>query len=218
MPHICFDETNFHIPPLEDADEEGLLIIGGKPSPERVLAAYAKGVFPWYNEEALPLWWSPDPRFVLFPHELHISRSMKKLLKRPPFTFTINTAFEQVIRACATIARDDQDGTWITPQMEQVYQQLYLDGFGYSAEAWLNNQLAGGMYGVKIGKIFFGESMFSKVANASKFAFIKFVQQLTMEGVGLVDAQVHTAHVESLGARLIDRTEFYQRLQQLIGS
>jgi leucyl/phenylalanyl-tRNA---protein transferase len=216
MPHVCFDEKNFSFPPVHEADEEGLLLIGGKVTPARVIEAYRKGIFPWYNEEALPLWWSPDPRFVLITRELHISRSMQKLLSKNVFEFRVDTAFSEVIQQCASISRKEQDGTWITDNMSDVYNSLHQAGFAHSAETWLDGKLVGGMYGIRLGKVFFGESMFSNTTNASKFAFIKFVQQLQQEGVELLDCQVYTPHVETLGARLIKRDLFLQLLENLI--
>jgi leucyl/phenylalanyl-tRNA---protein transferase len=213
MPLVCYSDTDFHFPPLHQADEEGLLVIGGAVSPKRVLEAYPKGIFPWYSD-AIPLWWSPDPRFVLFPDELHVSRSMKKLLLKNVFDFRVNTAFPAVIEACATVPRDGQDGTWITAEMKTVYSELHHLGFAHSAEAWLHNKLVGGMYGIRLGNVFFGESMFSTVTNASKFAFIRFVQQLSQEDVALIDCQVYTTHVESLGGRLIGRKAFTDLLRQ----
>lgn len=216
MPHICLHEDNFYFPPVDEADEEGLLLIGGAVTPSRVLVAYAKGIFPWYNDDSLPLWWTPDPRFVLFPDELHISRSMQKLLAKNAFTFRTNTAFEQVINACAEVERKDQDGTWITEEMKAVYLQLHRDGYAHSAETWKDTELVGGMYGIRLGNVFFGESMFSKISNASKFAFISYVKQVRENGISLIDCQVHTEHVETLGARLIDRDEYIQLLKELI--
>ena len=212
MPVVCFSEEQFRFPPLQHADEEGLLVIGGRVTPQRVLEAYRKGIFPWYSDD-LPLWWSPDPRFVLFPGELHISRSMQKLLKKGLFEFKTSTAFEAVISACAAVPRQGQDGTWITPEMKEVYVQLHQKGFAHSAETWLDGKLVGGMYGIRLGRVFFGESMFSKVTNASKFTFIRYVQQLAAEGTALIDCQVHTSHVESLGARLISRQDFIALLR-----
>lgn len=216
MPVVCFSEKNFSFPPVEKADDDGLLLIGGRVTPERVLEAYPSGIFPWYSEEEIPLWWSPDPRFVLFPAELHISRSMQKVLRQQRFQFRINTAFEQVIEACSTVPRPGQDGTWITPEMKTVYTELHYRGFAHSAEAWLDNRLVGGMYGIQMGRVFFGESMFSRETNGSKFAFISFVQHLQKSGVQLVDCQVYTAHVESMGARLISREAFLLLLKDLI--
>lgn len=215
MPWLCFDENNFSFPPLEEADEEGLLLIGGYVTPERVLSAYKLGVFPWYNDELLPLWWSPDPRFVLFPAELHVSRSMQKIMSKNLFEFRVNSAFGQVISRCASVSRKDQDGTWLTDTMKEVYCQLHRDGYAYSAEAWQGGQLVGGMYGIRLGNVFFGESMFSTVSNASKFAFINYVKRLQADGVELFDCQVYTTHVESFGARLIDRESYVKMLQRL---
>jgi leucyl/phenylalanyl-tRNA--protein transferase len=215
MPVVCFSEKNFSFPPLEKANEEGLLLIGGRVTPQRVIEAYPKGIFPWYSEDEVPLWWSPDPRFVLFPDELHISRSMQKVFRRNKFVFRTDTAFEQVIAACASAPRAGQDGTWITAEMKEVYTRLHHTGFAHSAEAWKDDQLVGGMYGIKIGKVFFGESMFSRETNASKFAFISYVQHLQKSGVQLVDSQVYTPHVESLGARLISREAFVKLLKDL---
>ena len=212
MPHIILDESQFYFPPVEEADEEGLLVIGGQVSPERVIEAYSKGIFPWYSDDSLPLWWSPDPRFVLFPNDLHVSRSMQKFLRKTSFQFRINTAFKEVISHCADINRKDQNGTWITGEMADVYIELHKQGYAHSAETWMDNKLVGGMYGIRLGKIFFGESMFSSATNASKFAFINFVQQLKREGVELIDCQVYTEHVESLGGRLIDREDYLRLL------
>ena len=195
-------------PPVEMAHEDGLLAVGGDLSQERLLLAYRKGIFPWYNESEPILWWSPDPRFVLFPSELKISKSMQTLLNNGKFRFTINRAFTQVIQHCKTAFRKNQQGTWISPAIQQAYIKLHEFGYAHSAEAWLDGKLAGGLYGVRIGNVFFGESMFSEVTNASKFAFIKYVQQLQKENVSLIDCQVYTAHLESLGARLIARKEF----------
>lgn len=216
MPFICFDENNISFPPVEEADEEGLLLIGGKLTPANVLEAYKEGIFPWYNEDEPVLWWSPDPRFVLFPSELHISRSMQKLIKQQRFSFKTDTAFEDVISACKTTTRTGQNGTWITSDVEDVYTELFKLGYAHSAETWQNDELLGGMYGIQLGKVFFGESMFSHKSNASKFAFINFVQHLQSTGVELIDCQVYTPHVESLGARMIKRKEFTSLLKKLL--
>ena len=216
MPAVCFDENNFHFPPVSEADDEGLVLIGGKVTPARVIEAYNKGIFPWYNEESFPLWWSPDPRFVLFPDELHISNSMQKVLSKGTFAFRMNSAFDEVIDGCATVSRREQDGTWITANMKKVYSQLHTTGYAVSAEAWKDDELVGGMYGLRLGRVFFGESMFSKVSNASKFAFIKYVQHLKKDGVSLIDCQVYTEHVESLGARLVARQDYLALLHELI--
>ena len=216
MPSICFDERKFALPPVSAADEDGLVLIGGRPTPERIVQAYAKGIFPWYNDDSLPLWFSPDPRFVLFPEELHVSRSMSKVLRRGEFVFKLDTAFENVITACATTKRAGQDGTWITSSMQEAYTLLHHQGIAHSAETWTDGELVGGIYGLRLGNVFFGESMFSVCPNASKFAFIRYVQQLKEEGVTLVDCQVHSEHVEALGARLISRSDYLNRLSQAI--
>lgn len=194
-------------PPVDKAAADGLLAIGGDLTTDRLLLAYRNGIFPWFNDDEPPLWWSPDPRCVLFPDELYISKSMQQLLKRNAFEFRFNTAFEKVIHLCGQ-TRKLKEGTWITNEIEFAYGQLHKMGYAFSAEAWLNNELAGGLYGIRLGNIFFGESMFSKVSNASKYAFIKLVQQLQHEGVVLVDCQIHTPHLESLGARMIKRKAF----------
>jgi leucyl/phenylalanyl-tRNA--protein transferase len=216
MPQICFDENKFYFPPVDEADEEGLLLIGGKVTPARIIEAYQKGIFPWYDNDSLPLWFSPNPRFVLLPNELHVSHSMQKLLSKNIFEFTRNTAFEKVIHDCAATKRKDQAGTWITSEMKDVYKKLHKEGCAHSAEAWKENELVGGMYGIQLGKVFFGESMFSKETNASKFAFVKFVQYLKQKGIELIDCQVHTSHVESLGGKLIPRQEYLTLLQNLV--
>lgn len=195
-------------PPLETADENGLLAIGGDLGTERLLLAYRNGIFPWYNEDEPICWWSPDPRFVLYPGELKISSSMRTVLQNGKLRFTINRAFTQVIQNCKTISRKGQDGTWISPDMQNAYTRLHELGYANSAETWLDGQLVGGLYGIRLGHIFFGESMFSLEPNASKFAFINYVKQLQKENVQLVDCQLHTYHLESLGARMISRNLF----------
>ncbi|MBI1780338.1 MAG: leucyl/phenylalanyl-tRNA--protein transferase [Sphingobacteriales bacterium] len=211
---LLTDELIFPAPHL--ADEDGLLAVGGDLSAERLLLAYRSGIFPWFNDDELIQWWSPDPRFVLFPDEIKISKSMKQLLKRNAFEFTTNKAFEQVIDNCKTINRGEGNGTWITDDMKAAYIQLHQPGYAHSAEAWNNGELVGGLYGIRLGRTFFGESMFSKQGNASKYAFIKYVQQLQMEGVELIDCQVYTEHLESLGARMIDRDDFLKMVKGLI--
>lgn len=201
-------------PPVEMADEDGLLAIGGDLSTGRLLLAYQQGIFPWYSEQDPICWWCPDPRFVLFPDELKISRSMKRVLRSGPFGFTTNTAFAEVIRNCRTISRKDQDGTWISAEVQNAYIRLHELGYAHSAEAWNNNELVGGIYGVRLGNIFFGESMFSRQTNASKFALARYVEQLKQEGVVLIDCQVYTPHLESLGARMIPRKDFMRLLAE----
>lgn len=204
--YILGKEISF--PPVEAADENGIVAIGGDLSTERLLLAYRSGIFPWYNEDEPIIWWCPDPRFVLFPDDLKISKSMQAVLRNGKFRFSINRAFAQVIQNCKTIERNGQDGTWITAAVQKAYTELHTLGFAHSAEAWMNGELVGGLYGIRMGNVFFGESMFSKQSNASKFAFINYVQQLQKEGVALIDCQVYTEHLESLGTGMIGREEF----------
>ena len=199
----------------ETPEPDGLLALGGDLSPERLLTAYRKGIFPWY-EGHTPLWWCPDPRFVLYPSELKVSKSMKVLLKREAFTFTTNQDFSSVIRGCKHTPRAGQDGTWITDEVERAYNRLHRLGYAHSAEAWQEGVLVGGLYGIRLGRVFFGESMFSQVSNASKYAFISYVRQLEAEDVSLIDCQVHTAYLESLGARMIPRAAFVGALGELV--
>lgn len=200
-------------PPIDTADENGLLAIGGDLHPDRLIKAYKKGIFPWYNEDEPICWWSPDPRFVLFPSELLVSKSMKKIIQNNIFEFRINSAFEEVMRNCKTIFRPDQDGTWISNDVIYAYNKLHQLGYAHSAEAWLDNKLIGGLYGIQLGGVFFGESMFSTVSNASKFAFIKYVQYLKDNSIQLIDCQIYTSHLESLGAKMISRNEFSRLLE-----
>ncbi|MGB0897199.1 MAG: leucyl/phenylalanyl-tRNA--protein transferase [Flavobacteriaceae bacterium] len=208
---------NHHItfPNPREANEDGLLAIGGDLSTERLLIAYNQGIFPWFNNDEPILWWSPDPRMVVFPNELHISKSMKVLLKQQKFTVTKNKAFRKVIEHCAEIKRQGQSGTWITDEMIQAYIKLHELGKATSIEVWLDNELVGGLYGIDLNdkKIFCGESMFSLVSNASKIAFITLVQQLKAKEYNLIDCQVYTRHLESLGAREISRDEFLTYLK-----
>jgi leucyl/phenylalanyl-tRNA---protein transferase len=200
-------------PAPDMADEDGLLAFGGDLSTERLLLAYRSGIFPWYNEGDLIEWWCPDPRFVLLPQQLVVSKSMRPLLRKNTFDFTMNKAFPLVMENCRSIARNGQPGSWIQPEMITAYTQLHQMGHAISAEAWQDGQLVGGLYGVLLGKVFFGESMFSKVSNASKYAFIKLVEHLQQQGVVLIDCQMHTPHLESLGAAFIDRTRFLKCLK-----
>jgi len=211
--HLLNDKIWF--PPVEEALEDGLLAIGGDLSTERLLLAYKKGIFPWYDGD-MPLWWCPNPRFVLLPDDLVISKSMRTLLNREAFEFTINKDFSSVIKHCKEKERKGQDGTWIKNEVVDAYTTLHQLGYAYSAEAWHNGELVGGLYGIRLGKIFFGESMFSNKSNASKYAFIKYVENLKAEGILLIDCQVYTEHLESLGAKMILREQFIHLLEQLI--
>lgn len=207
-------------PPIHLAEPDGLLAIGGDLSTERLLLAYRSGIFPWYEGEHI-LWWSPDPRFVLFPEELKINKTVKGLLaKNDPiaigFDFTINQAFKEVIHHCKEIKRPGQQGTWITDEVEKAYCKMHELGHAHSAEVWKNSELVGGLYGIRIGKVFFGESMFSKQSNASRYCFTKYVEQLKNDDVQLIDCQVYTEYLESFGARMIAREDFVKELKKLI--
>lgn len=213
LPQLGRDSHEF--PPTEDAltDPNGLLAFGGDLSVERLLAAYSKGIFPWFNHGQPILWWTPNPRTVFFPSEVHCSRSMKRLLRHNTWQITLDNCFAKVVESCAG-ARCDSSGTWITPQMQKAYNRLHQAGYAHSAEVWDGDQLVGGLYGVAIGRAFFGESMFSNVSNASKFALIRLSQFLQHYGFELFDAQVASAHLFSLGARTIPRREFEAVLSQ----
>lgn len=194
-------------PPIEGA-EEGILAVGGELSVERLELAYRSGIFPWYSEGQPIIWWSPDPRFVLFPEKLKISKSMKQVLRNHPFEITYNQNFEQVINNCKQVTRKGQGSTWITPEMKRSYIQLYEKGLARSVEVWKEGKLVGGLYGVDIGDVFCGESMFSNESNASKVGFITFIQEFQQRGGKLIDCQVYTDHLASLGAEEIKREVF----------
>ena len=210
-------KDSLSFPPLARAlrEPDGLLAAGGDLRPERILAAYRHGCYPWYQQGQPILWWSPDPRFVLFPDELHISRSLGKVLRRQIFEVSYDKAFDRVINACAG-PRSYADGTWITDAMRQAYQQLHRLGHAHSVEVWQAGELIGGLYGLCIGQVFFGESMFSHVDNASKTAFAHLVPDLKRWGIRLIDCQMQTRHLASFGARAIDRQAFAELLAQLV--
>ncbi|MDD3003330.1 leucyl/phenylalanyl-tRNA--protein transferase [Flavobacterium sp.] len=199
-------------PDVNEADEYGILAVGGDLSPERLMLAYRSGIFPWFDSDEPILWWSPPERMVLFPDELKISKSMKSILKKNVFEVTFNKDFRSVISNCSQIKRNNQDGTWITNEMIEAYVKLHELGYAKSVEVWQNEELVGGLYGVDLGHVFCGESMFSKVSNASKVAFITLVQNLKIRKYKLIDCQVHNDHLESLGAREIDRDDFMEML------
>ena len=208
------NEISFPDPKLYHP-EDGLMAYGGDLSPERIWFAYQLGIFPWFNPEDEILWWCPDPRFVLFPKELKISKSMKKILRDDVFTFTENKCFEEIIKNCAKINRKDQNGTWLTEEMIKSYTQLHLFGKAKSIEVWQNNELVGGLYGLDLGNVFCGESMFAKVSNASKAGFIWFIEQYKSKFT-VIDCQVYTHHLESLGAKEIPKQQFLDYLENNI--
>ncbi len=197
-------------PEVNQATEEGILAFGGDLSVERLLLAYRSGIFPWFEADETILWWSPDPRFVLFPDRLKVSKSMKQVMRNKDYVVTVNQAFKAVITECSVIKRDGQAGTWITDNMIEAYTKLYELGYAKSVEVWHGDALVGGLYGVDLGnKVFCGESMFSKESNASKVGFISFIQNTDYK---LIDCQVHTNHLESLGAEEISRNLFLEYL------
>ena len=200
-------------PQPELSEEDGLLAVGGDLSVERLLQAYSLGIFPWYSEGQPILWWSPDPRLVLFPCDLKISKTLKQTMKKGVYRVTTNEAFEDVIRNCATVKRKGEAGTWITEDMIQAYVRLHEAGFAHSVEAWHGDELAGGFYGVMMGKAFFGESMFAKKTDASKVAFAVFAADLAQRGFHFIDCQVTTDHMKRFGAKEISRDEFLERLR-----
>jgi len=204
--HYLFEDLFF--PPVSEANEDGILAIGGNLSSERLKLAYNSGIFPWFNEGEPILWWSPDPRMVLFLDELIVSKSMRNVLNRNQFKVTFNQSFREVISNCQKIKRDGQNGTWISNEMIDAYCKLNAEGIAKSVEVWEDDILVGGLYGIDLGHVFCGESMFSKVSNASKVAFISLVNQLKKEKYKLLDCQVYNSHLESLGCREINREEF----------
>lgn len=210
-------EPDDPFPPLRAARRRpnGLLAAGRDLSVRTLLEAYGQGIFPWFSEGEPILWWSPDPRMVLYPRELHVSRSLARRLRRPGYVVTTDTAFPDVVRGCAA-PREDQEGTWITDQMAAAYLRLHIAGFAHSVETWMDGVLAGGLYGVSIGRAFFGESMFAHRADASKIAFVHLVRHLERLGIGLIDCQLQTAHLASFGAREIPRRQFAIELRDLV--
>ncbi len=204
------DENNVHFPPsyLSMTEPNGLLAVGGKLTPEWLLTAYSKGIFPWFNEDDPILWWTPNPRSVLMVENLKISKSLAKLIRLQKFKITYDTHFSEVIQHCATINRPDQDGTWIIDEMLTAYNELHNQGYAHSVEVWHEDELVGGLYGVAIGKVFFGESMFAKVSNSSKVALVHLTEKLKNWGFRMIDTQIETPHLNSLGASLISRKAF----------
>jgi len=202
-------------PPLEHAltDPDGLLALGGDLSVTRLINAYRHGIFPWYSDGQPIMWWSPDPRTVLFPEALNISRSLAKTLRKKPYEISLNKSFSEVITACAA-PRNDGEGTWITDEMQHAYCRLHTEGHAHSVESWRDGELVGGLYGIAIGQVFFGESMFAYANDASKVAFVHLVRHLSKAGFKLIDCQVDSAHLQSLGATQIPRSQFAQQLDE----
>jgi len=200
-------------PPPEHAEPDGLLAVGGDLSSERLLLAYRVGIFPWYEQGQPILWWSPDPRLIMEPSDFHVSRRLRQTLRQGRFQVTFDRSFASVILACATVPRRDQDGTWITAEMQQAYNRLHDLGYAHSVESWLDGNLVGGIYGVSLGKCFFGESMFSSERDASKAAMAMLVRHLSSWGFHMLDAQVTTRHLLSLGAKEVPRKVFLEQLR-----
>ena len=204
-------------PPPHLAIKEGLLAVGGDLSTERLLLAYRCGIFPWYGPGEPILWWSPDPRLVLYPDELRISRSLRRIIRKNIFHITFDGAFDKVIQACAEAKRSSGEGTWITEEMKKAYFGLHRQGYAHSVEAWQDGQLVGGLYGIGIGRAFFGESMFSRVSNASKVAFVALVENLKRLTFVLIDCQVKTDHLMRFGAREVRRKHFLEQVEKAVG-
>lgn len=210
------EEPIYDFPDIKYAEENGLVAVGGNLSFGTLINAYSKGIFPWFNPGEVIQWFSPDPRFVLFPEKLNVSHSMRNVFNKNLFRFTVDEAFSEVVQNCRHIKRDFESGSWIGDEIENAYKNLFEKGIAHSAEAWKDNELVGGLYGVLMGKVFFGESMFSKKSNASKFAFISFVKILEEAGIELIDCQVYSEHLESLGAGFVSRKAFKELLKKWI--
>lgn len=206
---------DLYFPPVSEADAEGLVAIGGDLSSERLMLAYHSGIFPWYSDDEPIMWYCPNPRFVLFPDKLYVSRSMRSVLRKEEFKVTYNEDFTGVINSCKKMQRSGQDGTWITEEMVDAYISLHKLGHAQSVEVWKDNELVGGMYGIHLGSVYCGESMFSTVSNASKVGLILFIQKFKEEGGQLYDCQAYTDHMASMGAELIDRNEFLKYLDSV---
>ena len=211
--HLLTDALSF--PEVDQSDKFGLLAVGGDLSPERLLLAYRSGIFPWFEDSEPILWWSPKNRMVLYPNELVVSKSMRNIINRNTFKVTFNECFRDVIVNCQEAKRKGQNGTWITDAMVEAYCRLHAMGYAKSVEVWQNNSLVGGLYGIDLGTVFCGESMFSKVSNASKMAFIALSKKLESQHYYLLDCQLHNAHLESLGCREIPRDDFMKVLQSV---
>jgi leucyl/phenylalanyl-tRNA--protein transferase len=212
MPIFALNEQII-FPPVDLAERSGILAVGGDLSSERLIEAYRRGIFPWYSDGDPIIWWSPDPRFVLFPGEIYISKTMRQVLRRKIFEISCDRDFREVMRGCQG-PRKREKGTWITEEMVEAYVRLHESGLAHSIEAWQNGELAGGLYGISLGRCFFGESMFTRISNASKAAFITLSMRLRELGFVIIDCQVYTSHLESLGARHIPREEYIAILEE----
>jgi len=218
FPRLEWDQE-FEFPPADTADEEGLVGAGGNLSPGMLLSAYRQGMFPWFSRDGMPFWFSPDPRFILVPDELHVGETLAKVLRKEAFRVTFDTAFAEVMASCSQAPRPGQDGTWITGDFLEAYGELHRLGFAHSVEVWggqRGDALVGGLYGIRLGKVFYGESMFSRESNASKVGFVKAVRHLVSLGVELIDCQAPTAYLASFGARPVPRAWFLGRLGELV--
>jgi leucyl/phenylalanyl-tRNA--protein transferase len=204
--------NSYEFPPVQNATEDGLLAYGGDLNPERVMLGYRQGIFPWFDDRDPILWWSPNPRFILGINDLKVSKSLQRTIKKNIFQIRYDTAFVQVMIECANAPRNDQEGTWIVPEMIECYSELHSCGIAHSFEAWLDGELVGGGYGVVVGDIFCGESMFTKVSDASKVAFVHLVKRLKNNGFRLIDSQVYTEHLERFGAKHISREKYLEHL------
>lgn len=212
---VILSKKQLWFPEVDEADESGLLAVGGDLSVQRLRLAYSKGIFPWFNEEPI-LWWSPDPRMVLFPGKMIVSHSLRQVIRRNEFEIMFDTQFENVIKACAETPRDDEEGTWITDSMVKAYVKLHKAGLAHSVEAFAGGQLVGGLYGIALGKAFFGESMFHIIPNASKVALYWLSMKLKEWDFHIIDAQVYTNHLESLGGELLPRNKYFTILNQAL--
>ena len=217
MPVYRLPETGVEFPDPFDAEPDGLLAVGGSLDPGRLIAGYCAGVFPWYQENCPPLWWSPDPRCILLPEEFHLPRSLARTMKAGAFTFSFDQAFDQVIKGCSD-PRRDQGGTWLVPEMIEAYTGLHALGFAHSVETWRDGELVGGLYGVALGRVFFGESMFFRYPDASKAAFAHLMEHLRAASFALIDCQQETANLLRFGARSVPRMEFMRRLGKALAA
>ena len=216
MPVYQLIPDNNLFPPAEEAESDGLLAVGGDLTKKRLLAAYRLGIFPWYEVGQPILWWCPDPRLVLFPEDLKISRSLGKVLRKEEFEIRFDSSFENVIKACANVRTEQGKDTWIIPEMQQAYTELHQEGYAHSVESWRNGELVGGLYGISLGQCFFGESMFSTVNDSSKVALVALAEFSKQVGIKIIDCQMTTQHLLSLGAQEIDRKSFLRKLNQYL--